>query len=213
MTSTHVPRFIVSASCVALLLLVPTLAAAQGSTFIIPFDRSGVPGTTIVEDPLNPGTFLTVDTGAFDNPCTFELVDVTGSSTISTLQTVAKNGARKVSVNVSSKGSGRGWLPDPPPSVPGTAGWTLWGLDQAAGLANFVFTGSTYSFSDSQSFTVSLGSGGLPAYFDFTDKMVLAGDRALANWVIRAIFRLKIAKDGSIQIDLLKTNSDKECKG
>jgi hypothetical protein len=77
-------------------LAFPTVAAAQSSTFVVVFDRSGAPG---IDGAGNA-------TGAFFNPCTGQYVDVFGSSTISTSQRLGNNGIITTNVSVSTKGTG-----------------------------------------------------------------------------------------------------------
>src|SRR4029453_5142563 len=92
-------RFIFGLALMA--LGIPAMAAAQSSTFIVPFDRSGEPGTSTTTQihPLNGEPIsVVVDTGAFLNPCTAEFVDVRGNSTISTSQTLDKFGVTKINV-------------------------------------------------------------------------------------------------------------------
>lgn len=193
MAAFKVNRFIVALSALVLLALSGT-AAAQSSTFIEEFVRVGPPGTTTVEtiDPLTlEATSIVVDTGAFVNPCTSENVDVRGNSTISTVQTVDKFGTMRVNVSVVTKGTGLGWV---------------------AGVTDPIFTGSTYSFSDSQQFTFRLPVAGEAFSSDFSDKLALRGAKSIDNWVVRAHFRIKVNTDGTTQVLLIKMNAD-SCKG
>ena len=185
-------RFIVALSALALLTL-PSTAAAQSSSFIEDFIRVGPPGTKTVDtvDPLTlEPTTIIVDTGAFVNPCTSEFVDVRGTSTISTLQTVDKFGTVKVNVSVVTKGTGSGWVATPEPLA----------------------TGSTYSFSDSQQFSFRLPVAGEAFSSDFSDKLAMRGAKSIDNWIIRAHFRIKVNSDGTTQVLLIKMNAD-SCKG
>lgn len=182
------------ALCALALLALPGLASAQSSVFVEEFIRVGPPGTQAVEtiDPLTlEATTILVDTGAFVNPCTFENVDVRGTSTISTLQTVDKFGTVKVNVSVVTKGTG--------------AGWIVMGVDP-------VFSGSTYSFNDSQQFTFKLPVAGQEFSSDFSDKLALKGAKSIDNWVVRAHFRIKVNADGTTQVFMIKMNAD-TCKG
>jgi hypothetical protein len=176
---------IAAAACFAAILAVPQTASAQ-STFIVPFDRLGLPG---VDANGNP-------TGAFDNPCTFEFVDVTGSSTISSTTSVSKQNVRTTNVNIATKGTGAGWVDADPL------------LD---GLQYGLFTGSTYVFSESQTFTIKQQNGTLTDSV-FTDKLSMKGVQSIDNWVIRARFRIKIGPDGSVQVSVDKMNEG-VCKG
>ena len=177
-----------------ILLAMPAVVAAQSSTFIIPFDRTGTPGTATVSttDPMTGlPTTITVDTGAFINPCTAENVDVRGTSTISTVQTVDKLGTVKVNVSEVTKGTGAGWI-----------------------LLNGVptLTGANYAFNESQQFTFRLPAVGEEFASDFADKIAMKGSKSIDNWVIRAHFRIKVNVDGTVQIFMIKTNAD-VCKG
>jgi hypothetical protein len=173
-----------------ILLALPPAVAAQSSTFIVEYDRSGTPGTTTVSttDPLTGlPTTVVVDTGAFTNPCTSELVDVRGTTTISIVQSVDKFGQLKVNVSEVTKGSGAGWL-------------VLNGIQ--------TFTGSTYAFNESQQFTFRLPSAGEAFSSDFADKLSMKGAKSIDNWVIRAHFRIKINADGTVQVFMIKMNAD-----
>ena len=175
-------------------LLLPVIATAQTSTFIVPLDRTGIPGTTTVTqyDPLTgqPITVV-VDTGAFDNPCTLEFVDVMGTSTITTQQSVDKFGTMKVNVGVVSKGTGLGWV-------------------ELAGTPTF--TGSTYAYSETQNFVFRLPSSGQEFASEFVDKLAMKGARSTDNWVIRARFRIHVDSAGVVKVFLIKTAAD-NCKG
>jgi hypothetical protein len=193
MTALKVNR-IVFGLCALALLALPAMAAAQSSTFVVALDRTGTPGTTQVAatDPMTgEPTTLTVDTGAFVNPCTLENVDVSGSTTISTVQSVDRWGTIKVSVSVVSKGTGLGW-------IPGAEGQT--------------FTGSNYAFSESQSFKFQLPAVGDEFSSDFSDKLSLRGARSIDNWTIRANFRIAVGADGVIKILRINETGD-VCKG
>ena len=185
----------IASACFALVLLATT-ASAQSSTFVIPFDRTGNPGTTVIlePDPLNPSQLIEVpvDTGAFLNPCTLENVDVTGASTISTVQTVDKWGTVKVNVSVRTKGTGSGWT--------------------GADYASAIFTGSTYAFDDNQQFSFKLPSVGQEFSSDFSDKLAMRGSKSIDNWTIRAHFRIRVTAAGEVQVLMIKTSPD-ICKG
>jgi hypothetical protein len=191
MTATKFARLACS-TIVALLL--PVIAAAQSSTFIVPLDRTGYPGTATVTqiDPLTgQAQTVVIDTGAFDNPCTLEYVDVFGNSTITTQQSVDKFGTTKVNVGVVSKGTGLGWV-----DVGGTQ----------------TFTGSTYAFSETQRFVFRLPSVGEQFSADFVDKLAMKGARSTDNWIIRAKFRIHVASDGTVKVYLIKKTAD-TCRG
>jgi hypothetical protein len=181
-----------------MLLVLPGMAAAQSSsTFIVPFDRTGAPG---VVDGL--GNFIT---GAFNNPCTLEWVDVTGSSTVTVNQTAKDSkGEFKITVSVTSRGSGAGWVPLPvAPDPPDTAAY-----------ASATFTGSTYAFMENQSFRATVPFLLSTEYFDsaFSDKFALKGQGPTDNWVIRAYFRVKISGTGVVQVFIERMSGD-VCKG
>jgi hypothetical protein len=187
-------RFILGLALVVLAL--PAMAAAQSSTFIVEFNRTGTPGTATVTttDPLTgqPITMI-VDTGAFRNPCTGEYVDVRGTSTISTNQTIDRFGTVKVVVSEVTKGRGAGWVLD--------------------ALGAPVFTGSAYTFTESQQLTFRLPAAGEEFASDFADKIAMKGAKSIDNWIIRAHFRVKVNADGTVQVFLIKTTADPTCKG
>lgn len=196
MTSTRsVGRTVVGVCAFACLLAFPIASAAQSSTFPVPFDRTGAPGTSTI-DVIDPVTLqpvpTVVETGAFVNPCTLENVDVTGTSTITTLQTVDKFGTTKVNVSVSTKATGFGWV--------------LNGTEQ-------FFTGSNYTYTDSQQFTYRLPSSGEEFSSDFTDRLSLKGAKSIDNWNVRAHFKIKVSPSGVVQVLLIKMTADDGCKG
>jgi hypothetical protein len=163
---------LLGALCFAALAF-PTAAAAQSSTFVIPFDRTGAPG---IDANGNP-------TGAFINPCTAELVDVTGASTITTNQRLGNNGVLTTTVGVVTKGSGIG---------------------QISLMA--------YTFNESQSFSIKSILGDI-VESDFFDKLFMKGAGKTDNWVVRARFRIKIGPDGTVQVSLVRINDGDQCKG
>ena len=177
-----------------ILLAMPAVVAAQSSTFVIPFDRTGTPGTATIStiDPMT-GQPITevVSTGAFVNPCTAENVDVRGTSTISTVQSIDKFGTVKVNVSEITKGTGSGWI-------------VLNGVP--------TLTGSSYTFNESQNFTFRLPTAGDEFASDFSDKLAMKGAKSIDNWVIRANFRIKVNADGTVQVFMIKMNAD-NCKG
>jgi hypothetical protein len=195
MFTRKLPAFILGVLSLAVLLAAAVPAAAQ-STFVVPFDRSGTPGTETI-DVVDPLTGLTapmiVATGAFDNPCTGENVDVFGSTAISSVQTFDKFGNMKVSVSTVTKGTGTGWsepFGEPTPS------------------------GNTYAFTDSQQFTFRFPpAGGQEFSSDFSDKLSLRGAKSLDNWVVRAHFRIRITSAGEVKVLLIKMDPDPNCKG
>jgi len=167
-------------SLAALLVGAPLATAQQSSSFLIPLDRTGNPG---VDAQGNP-------TGAFENPCTLERVDVTGNSTVTiTQQPANQKGEVKTSVGVSSKGSGTGWVGDLWPGLP---------------------TGHTYVFAENQSFVtvVPVLAAGEVFESTFSDKFTMKGAGNLDNWIVRAFFRLKIDSRGLIQVSIDRATGD-----
>jgi len=178
------------------LLALPAMAAAQSSTFIVDFNRTGTPGTATVTitDPLTgQPTTMIIDTGAFANPCTGEFVDVRGTSTITTNRTIDRLGTVKIVVSEVTKGRGAGWVPD--------------------ALGAPIVTGSTYTFTESQQLTFRLPAAGEEFASDFADKIAMKGAKSIDNWVVRAHFRVKVNADGTVQVFLVKTTADPTCKG
>lgn len=93
---------LIAAVSVAVLFGLPAPAAAQTSTFVIPFDRTGPPDLDDLGNPIP-------NTGAMLNPCTLEFVDVLGVSTIKVTQGLTGS-TLKTTVNTTTKGSGTGQL-------------------------------------------------------------------------------------------------------
>lgn len=169
----------------------PMNAAAQSgtSTFLVPFERSGYPQLDDAGLPIE-------GTGAFLNPCTLEYVDVFGSSAISIAQSLDKYGNLKVSVSTLTKGTGTGWLPDP--------------------FGNQVLSGKTYVFRDTQSISIKqppLSSGSQEFESDFFDKISMRGAGKTDNWMFRARFRIRIAADGTVQVNLVRITEGDGCRG
>ena len=183
--------------CIALMVLaLPALAFAQSSTFVQPFDRTGNPGTgtLTMADPLNPAQTITmtVPTGAFKNPCTLENVDVTGSTTITTLTTIDKFGVTKVDISTLTRGTGQGWT--------------------GADYATRILSGATYSFSDSQTFTFKLPLAGQEFTSNFSDKISMKGAKSIDNWNIRANFSVRVDSAGTVKVSRISETGD-ICKG
>ena len=177
MVTRHVGRIIPVLLFVAAFLAVPGAAYAQTTTLIVPFERLGAPELDDLGNPV-PGT------GGMANPCTGELVDVVGSSTITTSQKLANNGDIVTSVTVLTKGTGTGQV-------------------------SLVL----YPFRESQSFSVRRPSAGGPAIDStFNDKLAMRGPGAVDNWVVRATMRLRIDAAGNVLIDTVKLNEG-ICKG
>lgn len=195
MATFRLNRIVVGLSVLVLLVLPGSAAAQSSSTFVVPFDRTGAPGVDALGNP----------TGAFNNPCTLEWVDVTGSSTVTINQTAKDSkGEFKITVAVTSTGSGTGWVlppgaPDPPTDTD---------------YANATFTLSTYAFRENQSFRATVPFLLATEYFDsaFSDKFSIKGQGPTDNWVIRAYFRVKIDGMGRTQVWIERMTGD-VCNG
>jgi hypothetical protein len=159
MTGITLRRSIVALFSLAALLAAPAMAAAANSSFIIPFNL----------------TLL--------DPCTGELVSVSGASTVTIAETVDKTGQTKTAVSVTTKGTGLGQV-----------------------------TGNSYPFSENQNFTVKAAVIGESFDSAFSDKLSLKGPGSIDNFVVRAFFRIKIDALGNIQVVIENMNSD-VCKG
>ena len=201
---TRIPRLAFAIPALALLLAFPAAAAAQ-ITAEIPFDRQGEPGAMTVTqtDPLNPTqtVTVTVPTGAFINPCTFEYVDILGTSVVSSSQSIDKFGFLKVNVGIVTKGSGVGHLDDDG--------------DLTNGGYTEVLSGSNYSFLETQSFNFKIPVATLSTSAftsDFIDKISMKGARSIDNWVIRVVFRVKVS-NGEVKVFLVRMNDANVCKG
>jgi hypothetical protein len=158
-TTSKLRRSLVGLFLLAALLALPTLAAAASSSFIVPF------AMTLMD------------------PCTNELVDITGASTVTIAETVDKNGQTKTAVSVTTRGTGVGQV----------------------SLAQYPFT-------ENQNFTVKAAVIGEAFDSAFSDKLSLKGPGSVDNFVVRAFFRIKIDTLGNIQVSIENMNSD-VCKG
>lgn len=172
-------RIVTAVVCLGVFALLPATPQAQrSSTFVIEFERTGPP-------EINPDGTIKPNTGGLLNPCTQELVDVTGSSTITIVDGVYPNGDRKISVSVSTKGVGIGQL-----------------------------SGALYPFRESQSFNVrSAPSPSLLFESTFSDKLAMKGLRSVDNWIMRAFFRIRIDEAGNIITDLQRITDGDLCRG
>jgi hypothetical protein len=159
MTGCTLRRSLVGLFSLVALLAAPVMAAAANSSFIIPFNL----------------TLL--------DPCTNELVSVTGASTVTIAETVDSKGQTKTAVSVTTKGTGIGTV-----------------------------TGNSYPFSENQNFTVKAAVIGEAFDSAFSDKLSLKGPGSVDNFVVRAFFRIKIDALGNIQVLIENMNSD-VCKG
>ncbi len=145
--------------CCAILLGTPQTAAAQNSTFISPFN------VTLLD------------------PCTGELVDLSGSATTTLAEKVNKDGTTSTSVSVVTKGTGLGQT-------------SLGG----------------YVFSESTNFSIKAVTVGEVFDSSFSDKLSLKGDGPTDNWVVREYLRLKIDALGNTQVAIERFTGD-QCKG
>jgi hypothetical protein len=159
MTAFKLTRTVGGLLLLGAILAVPSIAAAANSSFIIPFKL----------------TLL--------DPCTNELVDVTGASTVTIAETVDRTGQTKTAVSVTTKGTGVGQV-----------------------------TLNSYPFSENQNFTVKAAVIGEAFDSAFSDKLSLKGPGSVDNFVVRAFFRIKIDALGNIQVLIENMNSD-VCKG
>ena len=159
MTGCTLRRSLVGLFSLVALLAAPVIAAAANSSFIIPFNL----------------TLL--------DPCTNELVSVSGASTVTIAETVDKYGQTKTAVSVTTKGTGIGQV-----------------------------TANSYPFSENQNFTVKAAVIGEAFDSAFSDKLSLKGPGSVDNFVVRVFFRIKIDTLGNIQVSIENMNSD-VCKG
>ena len=159
MTGCTLRRSLVGLFSLVTLLAAPAMAAAANSSFIIPFNL----------------TLL--------DPCTNELVTVSGASTVTIAETVDKTGQTKTAVSLTTKGTGIGQV-----------------------------TGTSYPFAENQNFTVKAAVIGEAFDSSFSDKLSLKGPGSIDNFVVRAFFRIKIDTLGNIQVLIENMNSD-VCKG
>lgn len=203
-------RSIVGLTCLVAFLALPAIAAAQSSTFIIPFNRVGTPGSECrqaVDANGNPlfnadGTAVIVCTavGAFVNPCTAENVDVTGSTTLTITTNVTGTGSMKLSVGEVTKGTGMGW---------NALQAYLPGVNPDPLVAN------TYAFSESQQFNTQFTLNGDPLSLTsstFSDKLFMKGAKSLDNWTIKATFTVKVNGKGIVTSVTSNLTGD-ICKG
>jgi len=192
MVRMKVNSLLVAAACCSAILAVPQMASAQ-ITVPVPFSRTGLPGVDVNGNP----------TGAFDNPCTNEFVDVTGTAVFSTTQAL-KGSTLTTTVNVATKGTGAGWVDADSNSLNGLQ------YGPEVGLLT-LFTGSNYVFSETQNFTIKQQAG-TTTDSEFIDKLAMKGAGSIDNWVIRTRFRIKIGPDGTVQVSITKMNEG-VCKG
>ena len=117
-----------------------------------------------------------------------------------TINQTAKDskGEFKITVSVTSTGSGFGWVSTTVPPD----------------YTNATFTGSTYAFRENQSFRATVPFLLTTEYFDsaFSDKFAMKGQGPADNWVVRAFFRVKIDGRGNIQVWIERMTGD-VCNG
>jgi hypothetical protein len=198
MTAYKFRRVIVGIASFLALVALPVVASAQSSTFVIPFSRVGPPGTECeaVIDPvtgvmvIDPTTGQPVmqcnPTGAFQNPCTLQNVDVTGSTTMTISLNVTGSGQGKASVSETTKGSGMGWDPT---------------LPYLVGVNPNPLTATIYNFTESQQFNAQFTLNGDPTTLTtstFTDKLFMKGAKSTDNWTIKATFKIQINGQGVV---------------
>ena len=123
------------------------------------------------------------NTGAFWNPCTTEAVNVIGSTTITIWQTVTRDGDLRIDIGAVTKGTG---------TAPVSA--------------------ASYSFAESQQFTLRIPALGTAFDSTFSDKLWMNGARAIDNWSIRATFRVKVSTTGQILVTRQSMTGD-VCRG
>jgi hypothetical protein len=181
----------------AALFALPATAAAQASTFVLSFDRTGTPGAELkpvldpitglpLLDPSGQPVMLVTQTGAFVNPCTGENVDVIGSTTLTIFTNITGSGSMKISVGEVTKGNGLGQM-----------------------------SGFTYSFSDSQQFNSQFAVSSDPTTLTettFSDKLFLRGAKSVDNWTIRATFKVQVNGNGVVTSVTENLTGD-VCKG
>ena len=177
-------RIIPGTLVLAVALAIPATAAAQSSTFVLPFDRLGPPTQNCTTQP--DGTITCVAAGAFQDPCTGQNVDVTGSTTLTISTNVTGSGSMKLSVSEVTKGTGTGWDPLEP---------------YLLGVNPDPLTANTYSFAESQKFDTQFTLSGDPTTITsstFSDKLFMKGSKSLNNWTIKATFTIKINGNGVV---------------
>ena len=197
MIATKSRRPLVGIASVVILLGLPAIAAAQASTFVLPFDRTGTPGQECAQaiDPISGLPVVDANgnpvvqchaIGAFVDPCTGQNVDVTGSTTLSISTNVTGSNQLKVSVGEVTKGNGVGWDPLQPYLV---------------GVNPNPLTANTYSFAENQQFNTQFTINGDPTSITsstFSDKLFMKGSKSLNNWTIKATFTIKVNGQGVV---------------
>jgi len=108
-------------------------------------------------------------------------------------RTTDRVGTVRVVVSEVTKGTGAAWVRD--------------------ALGAPVFTGSTYTFTESQQLMFRLRALGKEFGSDFADKIVMKGAKRIDNWVVRAHFRIKVNADGTVQAFMIKSTADSTCMG
>jgi len=154
----------------------PIFAQQGSTTVVLTLDRQGAPKLDDLGNPV-PGT------GALQNPCTGEAVNVLGTITITSFQKLGNNGTITTSVTEVSKGTGTGTV-----------------------------TGTIYPFSESQNFNIKTDAATFQTESDFTDKIAMKGPQKIDNWVFRAHFRITINNNGVVTSQFDNVTVD-QCKG
>lgn len=152
------------------------LLALAPTTVVVPFERSGPQVLDANGLPI---------AGGFFNPCTSELVDVTGSSTITLTDVLLNNGERRTTIDVDTTGTGVGQLSQ-----------------------------VIYPFREDQSFNVKRPiSGGLAFESVFTDKIRMRGPGNIDDWTLRATFRIKVNDLGEVLVNVVRISDQDGCTG
>jgi hypothetical protein len=156
------------------LILVPVLIVAVLFGLSAPA-KAVEPTTTTTKE-----TFIVPFEQTLFNPCTIELVDVIGVSTI-TVTTTLREVVETVTIKTLTNGSGTGQL-----------------------------TAFVYPFKERQTFLQKTNLGQI-VESEFTDKLRMKAPNGFDTWVVRAVFKIKIALDGTITLNIARINSD-QCR-
>jgi hypothetical protein len=154
MTAIKLSRSLVGIFCFVALLALPSLAAAQ----TVPFSA------------------------VLSNPCTAELVDVTGGLTATTTQKILTNGTLKVNIDSVFSGTGVGES-----------------------------TGTFYTFSDTNSVSITGTTTSTTSEVTSNSKFDLKGAKGVPNWKAKMIFSA-VLQGGVLQSIDVKLSSD-SCTG
>lgn len=153
-----------------------SLGLAQQTTATITVDRTGPQ----LFDPATGGPVG----GAVFNPCTGELVDLTGTSTI-TVADINDGVVLTTTVSVGSSFRGTGQM-----------------------------SRTAYRSDDSQPFNVRRSTAaGSALEATFTDRIKMTGPESYDQWQLRATFRLKIDQYGKASVALVRFGDEDGCTG